>query len=73
MMKPKQLIILWMITILVVFFAIRFGLSDFMNTRHISYIETNPTRPFFRLIFGLIVTMIALISAGWITKRSLTQ
>ncbi len=47
-----------------------FGLSDWMNPRSaIAYIDRNPMRPLFRIAFGIVMTMLTIFAAMFVTAR----
>lgn len=69
-MSNKILIAVWVVALAACVWFMRFGLSDWMNPRGaIEYYDRNPMRPLFRIAFGVIMTMLTLFSAVFVTAK----
>ena len=69
-MNSKVVLAVWALAIGLTAWFILFGLSDWMNPRDaIEYIDRNPMRPLFRMAFGIIMTILTLGSAVFVTAK----
>lgn len=69
-MNNKIPIAVWIGALCLSAWFLIFGLSDWMNPRGaIEYIDRNPMRPLFRIAFGIVMTVLTILAAIFVTAR----